>query len=351
MFEKVHRPALLFTAFFILWAIPPSDAEGVNLTSLESSISDGIEFLHRNQLGHGEFRTYASPDSNMQRILHFDSSPFVTTFVLYSIDFVDDGRVDEMTRKGLDFLSSEEERGGTWRYWTSLNDKRIDPDLDDMSCISFLLRKHGIRFGSNHNIFYRNRNRANLFYTWIRDPDTKNPNDIDCVVNANVLLYLGENPKTRSVCTYLNDIIARNCELQSTVYYIDQAAVYYAISRAFHEGVDCLEASRDSIVTRISAGQEEDGSFGDELSTAFSVCTLLNFGEPDSTVLSNAANYLIKRQRANGSWVNIAFYVAREASIWWGSKEFTTAISVEALARFEQSLGSEKYGDSGADGQ
>jgi len=217
--------------------------------------------------------------------------------------------------------------------------------------MSFLLRKHGIGFGSNRNTLYRNRNSENLFYTWIRDPETNNPNDIDCVVNANVLLYLGENPRTRSVCTYLNDIVARNCELQSSVYYIDEAAVYYAISRAFHEGIRCLEASRDSIVARISSGQEENGSFGDELSTAFSVCTLLNLGESDSTILSNAASYLIQRQRANGSWVNIAFYVARDASVWWGSEEFTTALCVEALARFEQLSDSANFEDSGAGNQ
>lgn len=305
---------------------------------VNKAISRAVDFLHRNQLKHGEFRTYVSPDSTMRRILHFDSSPFVTTFVLYSLGFVDDPRVEEMTKRALDFFESEEERSGVWRYWTSLNDKRIDPDLDDMSCISFLLRRHGRRFGGNHETMYRNRSGEGLFYTWIRDPYSSEPNDIDCVVNTNVLLYLGENARTRAVCAYVNDVIRRNVELENSVYYVDESAVYYCVSRAFREGVTCLSASRDSIISRTLLSQNPNGSWGDGLATAFSLCTLFNLDAADSSTMDLGISYLLKRQQFSGSWPNSAFYIARDASVWWGSEELTTAICTEALARFKGML-------------
>jgi hypothetical protein len=316
------------------------------MPSIDRSISKAVAYLQDNQLRHGEFKTYVSPDSTMRRILHFDSSPFVTTFVVYSLAFVDDPRTPEMTKRALDFLQGEEDRAGVWRYWTSLNDKRIDPDLDDMACISFLLRRYGRRFGANHEIIYANRNNQGLFYTWIRDPHSSEPNDIDCVVNANVLLYLGENSRTRAACTYVNDVIQRNVELENSVYYVDDSAVYYCVSRAFKEGVGCFDASRDSMIARTLRTQNPNGSWGDELATGFSLCTLFNLDAPDSTTLEHGISYLLKRQQFLGSWPNAAFYIARsgsvrwgsealtDASVWWGSEALTTAICCEALARY-----------------
>jgi hypothetical protein len=307
---------------------------GNDTSQIDRAVSKAVGFLQGNQLRHGEFKTYVSPDSTMRRILHFDSSPFVTTFVIYSLDFVEDPRVDDMTRRALDFLQSEEERSGIWRYWTSLNDKRIDPDLDDTSCISFLLRKHGRRFGGNQETIYRNRNSEGLFYTWIRDPYSTEPNDVDCVVNTNVLLYLGENANTRAACLYVNDVINRHAELENSVYYIDKSAVYYCVSRAIREGVRCLAASRDSIICRTLRSQNPDGSWGDELATAFSLCTLLNSDAADSSVMDLGISFLLKRQQFTGSWTSSAFYIARDASVWWGSEELTTAICIEALVRY-----------------
>ncbi len=318
----------------LLGGMKGSGATPLDEKRLYETVSKALDFLLKNQLRHGEFRTYASPDSAMRYVLHFDSSPFVTTFVLYSLDFVDDGRVHEITKKGLDFLLEEEEGSGLWRYWTSLNEKRIDPDLDDISCISFLLKRHGVRFGSNLRAIYRNRNGKGVFLTWIRDPGSTNPNDIDCVVNANVLLYLGENEQTRGACGFLRDVIVANRELESSVYYVDLNVIYYMISRALFQGVSCLESVQDTMTSRLHALQEPDGSFGNDLATASAVCALFNLGAPPDSMTEKAIATLLAHQKWDGSWPAVAFYAAREDNVWWGSEELTTAICIEALARY-----------------
>jgi len=312
-------------------AFDPPDSAGV-----AAAIGRGVGFLQRSQMSHGEFRTYASTDSTLRRLLHFDSSPFVTSFVVYSLGYVDDPRVPEMAQRATRFLRDEMDRNGTWRYWTSLNDKRIDPDLDDTACISFLLRQRRVPFSLNTAAFYGNLDRQGRFKTWLRAPGSSAPNDVDCVVNANVLLYLGSNSRTKAACDFINDVVMRDRWRASTIYYVHETALYYMVSRAYHHGVTCLAASRASITTRTQRLQGDGGSFGDALATGFGVCALLSFDAAPDSALQEAVRFLMSQQRSDGSWPICTFYAARDDGVWWGSEELTTALCLEALARYGQ---------------
>ncbi|MBN1424655.1 hypothetical protein JXA88_08865 [Candidatus Fermentibacteria bacterium] len=342
----MRSPLLL--AFLILCASSQGPCGGEPATAavspvdparLRSAIGRGVGFLETNQMKHGEFRTYASPDSTLARIRHFDSSPFVTSFVAYSLSYIADPRVEEMTARALCFLAEEMDREGTWRYWSSLNDKAIDPDLDDTACISFLLRRHRKTVPANHEVFYGNTDSRGRFKTWLRKAGSSTPNDVDCVVNANVLLYLGSNARTQAACAWVNNVIARGTEASSTVYYVHDTAFYYMLSRAFLHGANCLGASRDAVLSRLGDMQGHDGAMGDELATGFGICARLNFGVDPDSAMAGAATYLLRRQRPDGSWPISAFYVARRDGVWWGSEELTTAVCLEALSRYLSAVG------------
>lgn len=315
-------------------AVPP-----VDFGMLRSAIGRGAGFLETSQMKHGEFRTYASPDSTLTRLRRFDSSPFVTSFVVYSLGYVRETRVKEMTDRALSFLAAEMDRGGIWRYWSSLNTRSIDPDLDDTACISFLLRRHRMPVPANHEVFFRNTDSRGRFKTWLRKAGSSTPNDVDCVVNANVLLYLGSNARTQPACAWVNDVIARGREAASTVYYVHDTAFYYMVSRAFLHGATCLGASKDTVLSRLGPMQANDGAMGDELATGFGICTRLNLGVAPDSAMDAAARYLLRMQRSDGSWPISAFYVAREDGVWWGSEELTTAICLEALSRYVAATG------------
>jgi Prenyltransferase and squalene oxidase repeat len=307
---------------------------------IDLSIIKAIDFLYRSQLPYGEFKIYASPNKDLEGC-SFESSPSVAAFVLYSTQFVDHPKVAEMKRKALNFLVEEMEAPGVWRFWSSRSQVRIDPDLDDTCYISFVLREHHphILFGSNIQIILDNRNEQGLFYTWIRDRRAKN--DVDSVLNANVLFYLGEREETQAACDYLNHIILTNQEEGSYLYYVGHCSLYYAMSRAFYNGVFSLGKSRDAIIDKITSRQQPDGSFGDDLNTAYAVCTLLNFRHCDNILLHRAVHRLLGQQMESGAWSKVAAAIGPPPWVWWGSEELTTAVSIEALARYHLLINSE----------
>ena len=298
------------------------------LERLAPSVRRGLRFLHDYQLPYGEFRTYASPSIDM-RVTAFDSSVFVTTFVLYSLARIDCPRRTTMTKKAISFLTEEMRGLGLFQYYTSKNANSIGFDLDDTACASVALQKSHplVAGGSNLEYFLESRNEAGLFYTWV--DDTALENDIDSVVNANVVFYLGDRAETRSACRYLIDTIESGRESDSYYYYLNDMTLYYAVSRAYAHGASSLAGAKKAIMEKILLRSEDDGSFGDELATACAVCSLVNFGYKDVTRLRNAARYLEEQQSANGSWRRVAMFC--QPGWYYGSEELTTALCLEAL--------------------
>jgi hypothetical protein len=159
---------------------------------------------------------------------------------------------------------------------------------------------------------------------------------IDMVVNANVLLYLGECRETAVTVAGLNQVIDRDAESDSYWYYLDPLALYHAIARAYAHGAGGLLASRDAVIRKIRSRQKANGSFGDELLTGLALCALLDFGARDDTV-ERAIGHLLRVQLRRGSWPRRAFYGGPEPpgphAIWWAAEAMTTAVCLEGLVK------------------
>lgn len=307
---------------------------------LVKCISKAATFLDENQLYNGEFRSYRADNEALQESnLVVDSSTFVTSCILYSLSFLNDPVLTTLKRTALEFLVKQMKAPGLWKYFTSSYHILIDPDLDDTACASFLLKDihPDIRQGRNVDIILGARDEQGLFFTWLQEKHKRN--DIDSVVNANVLLYLGDREETRAVSDYLNTIIAEGREAGTYYYYLDDLALHYAVSRAYWHGVNSLEPAKGPIVSTALARQRGDGSFGSELLTAMAICCLLNYSSGNSDALSRGVEHLMDTQRGDGSWPRIAYYAGRlppePYTVWYGSEELTTGFCLEALARFQ----------------
>jgi hypothetical protein len=327
----------------------------------EVAISNALDFLYQNQMNYGEFKTYLSIDEAMASdTCTFDSTPFTTALVLYSIRFIEDPRVSQMTHKAIQFLVEERETGGVWRFWSSKNprNKLCPPDLDVIACVAYALKQHyspllySFLFGSNLKVFLNQRNEQGLFYTFIAPNLPRNP--IDSAVNANVLLYLGECEETQPVSDFLNNLVLSDREKESDTWYSAKTVLYYFMSRAYFHGASSLKKAQNAIVQKTLALQQEDGSFGNDLNTALAVCTLINYQHDDRVVLERAIHRMLEHQGENGAWSRIPLWRATpeivwggEASDWsegfWGSEALTTAFSIEALARYQQRLELKQY--------
>lgn len=321
------------------------------------SISKAVDFLCSSQLEYGEFKTYAWSDAHHSEKGYFDSSPFVTSLVLYSLSYVKDDRVKSIADKALDFLCSEMEGKGLWRYWTSRNELHtlLPPDLDSTCCASYILKQCQRAIPANHALIMANRKGDGTFFTWLavrKDSPaalvgeietlvsarmslvwafTRVLDNVDCAVNANVLLYLGESAETRDALEYLIKGVMQEETAPCTQFYLDHLSFYYMLSRAYAHGVSALGVTQERILERVLSTQAGDGSCGNELLTALAACTLLNFGQR-GIALARAIDYLLRTQQGDGSWRRIAMFSGREP--YYGSEALTTGLCVEAIARW-----------------
>ena len=298
--------------------------------SHDDAIARAVGFLADQQLPYGEFRTWRCTDRLLEGEASFESSPYATTYVLYSLSFAHDPRIAGMAGRALGFLAEEMEPPGLWRYYSSRSPRTLPPDLDDTACAAFALRHShdDVRLGLHLRPILANRDPDGLFKTFLTD----GRNNVDAVVNANVLFYLGEREETQAACEHVRRVVAEGREAHASLYGIDDLFFYYVLSRACFQGVRSLGSCRDLVVERIAARQHEDGSFGDELATALAIVTLCNFGRSEPDALARAVQHLLGRQREDGSWPRSTFYIDFESG-FYGSEELTTAFAVEALAR------------------
>jgi hypothetical protein len=336
---------------------------------IAQSISKGIDYLYQHQYPHGEFCVYISGDDSMQGWNHPDSSNFGSVLIGSSLLFLkEDPKVKEMLKKTAAFLRYQMARGGTWHHYTNLHYLRpLCPlDVDDTSCISHFLQQQNVDFpkADNKALLLANRRKDGLFYTWFTFRLRMNSNrtywrialkefiqpvksllfwrsaecsryDVDAIVNANVLYYLGDVEATQPIIELLTKVIEEGKEADCDKWYINPFTAYYFISRNYYAGITKLEAIRKKLIDRILSKFQDDGSFGESVAdTALAVCSLMNL-KYSGTELQAAIAYLIKSQKNTGEWERRRiYYMGPTKTVGTGSEELTTAFCLEALQRY-----------------
>lgn len=300
---------------------------------IDSSIQKAVGFLCDAQLGWGEFPVFgitAEGESSYTKCV------FATTFVLHALSFVENTpQIQQVKEKATRFLLYEREDSTLWRYYGK--NSALSPDLDDTACALAALAKNNTPIRPelcDQFLNYRDPSTG-LFRTWVDIPPISE-NDIDSIVNANILfLYgiLGKSWKIPEVVSYLvkeADILHTQ---SSQVWYHSPQLFSYAVSRAFNDGnVKELIPARSVLIEHLTFSQNDIGCWCNPLETAYAISTLLNFSY-DGDAINPAVKFLLDTQDPNeGSWPADFFYVAAGA----GSKEFSTAMCTEALAKYRR---------------
>ena len=136
---------------------------------LDATIRGGIAFLRQRQKSDGSFAVYQSGDFTFQRNCTEPFTSFGAAMIAHCLGHVGGSDAQAIIDRSVVLFLSEM-RSGVWRYWlrTNLWYKNIPPDVDSTSCISMVLKTQGVAFPDNKSILMLNRDRAGLFYTWIR---------------------------------------------------------------------------------------------------------------------------------------------------------------------------------------
>jgi hypothetical protein len=338
-----------------------------DMGATHAAIRKGLHFLAEHQLHHGEFCTYMGGHEDLKQWVVPDPITFSTAIIgTLLLPWKNDRLVRPMLDKAAGFLKYQIMRSGTWSFYTKWSPyfSMVPADTDDTACISFFLREMGVDFPDNRAMLLDNRHRNGLFYTWFtfrfqRSHHTgywklvlrefKRPykmllfwrkgeaakNDVDTVVNANILYYLGREWFTRPIIGHLLRIIAENREGDCDKWYRNPLVVYYVIARNYARGIRELRPAAEAIRQRLLRMAKPDGRIGNlPADTALALTTLLWFGcrNPETDA---AAAYILSCQNSNGSWARQAMaWAGPSTTIGWGSEEVSTAFCLEALALY-----------------
>lgn len=305
--------------------------------NIVGAVERAIAFLEQSQLRSGELPVHASGKP--------DPSVFPTALITHSLSFAP--RAAAIRERALDFLFAEMDGRGLWKHWPHAHPhhRQLPPDLDDTSCASAALERDGRAFPDNRKRLLANRNARGLFYTWklaaaeLRHPlalflffkrTSAKPFDVDAVVNANVLFYLGAIPETRPVIDHLLQVLRENRESACDKWYDNPIVVRYFFSRALAPIVPdagALLAAHAAVPSNA-------------LEMALAACTALDWNRvPDLAPL-------LAMQLPSGAWPAAPLYHGGRArrrdgtfaephpdTPRWGSEALTTAFCIEALSR------------------
>jgi hypothetical protein len=187
-------------------------------------------------------------------------------------------------------------------------------------------------------------------------------NDVDPIVNANVLTYLGQSgqlkasPSNLGATQMLNKMVDREMWSTAGVYYPNAFHLPYAVARAYKSGAKELQPAAEKCATFLSQIQTPNGFYFSRKwvnnrdtmqSTAYALHALLDLKEMDIPIaiekLNQPLRYLLNHQNTSEegtSWTGGIYFTGGTALrniINWHSDAYTTALIAGSLQRILQS--------------
>ena len=264
---------------------------------MHHAIDRGLTFLDSCVGNDGEWASHIENVAD-GRILHREGSPFFAMVGVLILSEIEDPRARNVTERTRRRLIETMLYPGIWKYWRSL-----PADADDTAIGSLAVGMHPwLLIGRNVEPLLHHRSADGLFLTWFED-DSPN-NDVDSVVNANVVAYLGDNADTRPVQEWLTSLVEGGGDLSGTMcYYKENMDLYSALVRASDYGRPAFAGLRPKLADLIGQARMENGAYGDQLRTALALDALATLGElPSVPLLEQTLDFMISRQEANGRW-------------------------------------------------
>ena len=303
------------------------------------AIQNGLDFVAASQTSTGGFVTDCWHVDAPQQITPVDAV-FTASQVLYSLSFCRDSTSARGTEeRAAGYLAAQREAPGVWHYYGAATPLKISADVDDSSVAWAALQRLGVPIPpAALDAIRASRNENGLFTTWVGPPSSWvniDSRDIDTVVNINGLLLFGlVHENIEPVCKYVVGQIENDNFRRGTVYYRSPLMFAHAFSRAYREAnVKCLESSVGKLRDMVLSMQNPDGSWGNDLETAFGALTLLNL-DYHGDALDRAIKALLTRQSADGGWALAPAYRGAVQPLNYGARALTTAVVLEVLAKY-----------------
>ena len=303
------------------------------------AIQNGLDFVASSQTATGGFITDCWHVDAPEQKTPVDAV-FTASQILYSLSFCRDSASARGTEeRAARYLTAQREAPGVWHYYGTGTAIKISPDVDDTSVAWAALGRLAVPVPpAALDAVRASRDNNGLFTTWVGPPASWvniDSRDIDSVVNINALLLFGpQRENVDAVCKYVVAQVENDNFRRGTVYYRSPLMFAHAFSRAYREGnVKCLEPGIGKLRDTILSLQNPEGSWGNDLETAFGLLTLLNLDYRGSA-LDRGIKFLLARQSNDGGWELAPAYRGAVQPLNYGARALTTAVVIEALTKY-----------------
>jgi hypothetical protein len=328
---------------------------------IEKQLGQILQFLAERQGENGEFRSLESYPAEHplgdRGWFYTDPSPFVHANILCALSGLSDPMAAHIIKQGCHFLLHQMEWKGLWRFWAHGGQTHNVPiDLDDTALCSFALASGGFPL-DNKKYILQNVNPDGYFLTWLlphfsmwRYPalyrflkkDLRNIqlvlaspmlslDDFEPAVAANVLLYLGDTPKTRPCILQILQQLEKP-DSMPLQYYADPLVAFYHVSRAYFHGVKGLAPAADIFRRLLAQGVFPEPA--NLFNKAMMAATCLHF---NLDILPDMDKWIAEIGEAaeKAQWESHIYFVSKDRNFRAGSPELTAAFCAEALFLYQ----------------
>ena len=322
-----------------------------------SVIESGFDFLDSHVAANGAWPCWLYEDIDLSGTRWREFPPFVAGLGVLALNNCDHAAAQPLIDRTRRFLLSCMQFPGVWSY-----SPVIPADTDCTAICSLAVGPHpwlrmGGLWGRNLEVILSQRDDEGKFRTRIPGRRWRPGlvNDVDAVVNANVLAYVGQQAETRAARRWIETVVADQREAEDSPNYIEPLDLHFAIARASSYHKAMFSDLRPTLVSRLNKHLSErlDAHAGirDPMRTAqaSSALDMINCDVDEATTQAVVAS-LIEAQRGDGSWEPcLAWKDPHGLAVWganqdppktqtrtqrgFGSEAITTAFCIEAISR------------------
>jgi len=325
---------------------------------LKKALDHGLLAIERTQEIEGGFPSQASED------MLFDGSmatprqtSFIASLILLALEpLKEHSAAKRIGSRATTFLLDQKSVHWSWNYWVrgSADDEKhpCPDDLDDTFAALEALHIHApeqIDGGALASIVRvlttAEEKPGGPYNTWLVG-ETADPrwHDIDPVVNANIAAFLtAEHIVLPAVDELVRKTITDICSGESThsKYYSSPIPTLYFLSRSLH--VDRDKELADRVIDFLLKTRGPDGHWSHPVVTACAVTALIRcHAIPDD--LESTIRFILDAAE-DGSWKAYGLYTETAfggVPSYAGSEALSTAICLQALALYDQAMGSRR---------
>jgi hypothetical protein len=329
----------------------------------EDAVARALAFVADQQQPSGEFPSVAAFLDQGDPVWEPDTLTFITALVLLALARLPAERTDAgLTESAMRFLVAQREPGDRWRYWETAHERHAftPPDADDTACASMAMNGGGVDTSANVRLLLANRDERGRFYTWLipHRPWPRHPlvwwhlrgelrarerrqelwesteaehGDVDGIVNANVVRYLGTKAPEAAV-EYVAQLIEDDREADCDSWHHSPYVLYASVADGHRRGVGRFAELAPLIEDKIARATRSDGTVGTPFDAAHALAALVAYERRDH--LEALLDGLVTSQRADGSWERSVCYFGGPQEVFgWASDALTAAVAAAAMSQ------------------